>query len=608
MFLPDIIYIIIALFLVLSALGWRMRIIKCAVVPAGSAPASADHLFITTEGVLLSDSVKLGASHYALEHNLDMLDLIPADLPAEEVLSLIQMYDPRAYRTKRIGRALSAGQAMLLAKNNALRAGISTDTAVDQKSFCKLSQHVKKFASGRADLAIMPSLHATAHQGLFCYPERTGFNFGNFSAAVFLLYFAITAFILLGLAIAPAAALAALLALHAQPVIALTGTPLRPRNLFAVSALRSLILLATSLPGILAHIRRAKVNADAEKARTVYTDLMSGGLERFFEPRRSTCPLCGGDSLQSLVATPEFVVHKPGWFVLEQCGSCKYIFQNPRLNTDGLSFYYRDLYDGLGTQMTEIILGSSDQIYKKRAGLFSRYCKPSRWLDVGAGNGYFCCVAKGILPDTCFDGLDISQGVVHAQEQGWVEHGFKQHFTELAETFPSRYDVISMIQYLEHTPEPAAQLQAAHKVLSENGTLFIEIPNPDFLPGRILGRYWFQWLQPQHLYFFSAGNMELLLKKNGFTPVAFHFSEVHVPIDFVTAAVLFLRDLVPSQKFPWVQKKFLGYTVWRALVLISVSPLVLAGLLVDMLLLPFAKMGAFSNNYTVVARQTPPEV
>ena len=92
-------------FFVLSALGWRMRIMKCAVVPPGSAPASADHLFITAEGVLLSDAVKLGASHYALEHNLDMLDLIPADLPAEEVLSLIQMYDPRAYRTKRIGRA-----------------------------------------------------------------------------------------------------------------------------------------------------------------------------------------------------------------------------------------------------------------------------------------------------------------------------------------------------------------------------------------------------------------------------------------------------------------------------------------------------------------------
>ncbi len=124
----------------------------------------------------------------------------------------------------------------------------------------------------------------------------------------------------------------------------------------------------------------------------------------------------------------EPVIHKPGIFCLEQCRACGHIFQNPPLNPTGLSFYYRDFYDGLGAPLTELILGSDDSVYRKRLGLFARYCTPGRWLDVGGGNGYLCCVGRGEWPRARFDGLDLSRGIQEAQEQGWIDRGYRGFF------------------------------------------------------------------------------------------------------------------------------------------------------------------------------------
>ncbi|MBN2109305.1 MAG: methyltransferase type 12, partial [Deltaproteobacteria bacterium] len=120
---------------------------------------------------------------------------------------------------------------------------------------------------------------------------------------------------------------------------------------------------------------------------------------------------------------------------------------------------------------------------------------------------------------------------------------------------------------------------------------------------RMLGRFWFQWLQPQHLHFFSITTMEKLLRKCGFTPLARHVRESHIPIDFVMAAVFLLRLLAPPDHYPWHQKKGRSYALWRCAVFALGSPLIAAGFLADMLLLPLFKMFNMSNNYLVVARR-----
>src|SRR5690625_7825123 len=89
---------------------------------------------------------------------------------------------------------------------------------------------------------------------------------------------------------------------------------------------------------------------EVAQRRPRYLADIAAGLDRFFEPRRKDCPWCGSDRLVVRLRTTDLLQHKPGRFVLERCGDCDHIFQNPRLNGEGLEFYYRDVYDGLGEE------------------------------------------------------------------------------------------------------------------------------------------------------------------------------------------------------------------------------------------------------------------
>jgi SAM-dependent methyltransferase len=600
--MATVCYAIIAIGLIVSALVSRRRILQCAIIHDAPHAPAALYRFITAEGAAIEESRKRAASHCAGICDLDVLDLVPADLPAEKLLALMQLYNPGRYRANRIGGAVSAGHALLIAEAVANRAGIGEDRAVSEDAFFTLARRLKKCAPGRAGIAIAPDFKSVQQAGMPQH-EGIGLIYGNLAAVIFSINLATVAIILLGLFASPYAALPALLALHAQPLIATLATPVRPKDLFSATLLRSLVLMISSLAGIADMLKRRRAHPGRMQAAAEYAGLLAAGTERFFDPRSQTCPLCAGGNLARLLQAHEPVMHKPGTFVLEQCRACGHIFQNPPLNATGLSFYYRDLYDGLGAPLTELILGSDDSVYRRRVKLFARYCTPGRWLDVGGGNGYLCCVARGEWPRARFDGLDLSCGIQEAKEQGWIDHGYRGFFPDYAGGLAGAYDAVSMIQFLEHTVKPVENLQAAHTALAEGGLLFVEVPNPGFLPGRMLGRFWFQWLQPQHLHFFSIANMEKLLRECGFTPLARHVRESHIPIDFVMAAVFLLRLLAPPDHYPWHQKKGLRYALWRCAVFTLGSPLIAAGFLADMLLLPLFKACTMSNNYLIVARR-----
>jgi SAM-dependent methyltransferase len=560
-------------------------------------------LTLAATGVSISESMRRSACCCALTYDIDVLDLVPADLPAEELLALLQLYNPARYRSNRITGAVSAGHVVLVSESIARRAGLQKQELLPEAEFFSHVRRLKKFSPGRADIAIAPQLSAVTKK-TFSHHATVRLMYGNKAPVLLPLQIALLVLLLLGLAVTPWAALLALLAFHAQPVITTLGTPLRPRDILSATLLRSITALWGAGAGIAAILKSRNSDPAMAQARTEYAALLAGGTERFFEPRSACCPLCGSSDLMLVMTAHEPVMHKPGAFSLDRCNWCGYIFQNPRLCRDGLAFYYRDLYDGLGSALTELILGSDDSVYRRRIMLFRRYCTPLRWLDVGGGNGYLCCVAKGIWPHTMCDGLDQSRGIEQAREYGWIDNGYRGQFSEQAELLAGRYDCISMIQYLEHTTEPAHELRAAHTALAEGGMLFIEVPNPDFPPGRLLGRFWFQWLQPQHLHFFSRAAMERLLRKCNFEPIAWHLNEAHIPIDFITAAVFFLRYLAPPAHYPWHVKKSRFYGMWRCIVFAAGSPLVFTGLLADLVLLPLTRILNISNNYTVVARRS----
>jgi SAM-dependent methyltransferase len=402
--------------------------------------------------------------------------------------------------------------------------------------------------------------------------------------------------------------LAAAVAYCLQPYLIFAGTALRPRERHAAALLRPVYEPYVWLRTATGRWRSAAETArDAQLAEATawYRDALAAGTGRFLAPRRPDCPWCGSAGLTVLLRTPDLVQHKPGVFTLERCGGCGHVFQNPPLTAEGLAFYYRDAYDGLGTAMAEGIFLTAGKSYRARAQMLKPFGPPKAWLDVGAGHGHFCATAQQIWPDTVFDGLDQGAGIDEAQRRGWIATAHRGMFPGLAGELAGRYDVVSMHHYLEHTRDPFAELDAAAVVLPPGGYLLIEVPDPQWPLARLLRRYWMAWFQPQHQHMMPLGNLTRALAERGLHPVATERGPAHQDNDLVTAAFLFFSRLAPDRTLPWSPRRpTLAARAWHALAWTAGIPVIAFGLLLDRTLIrALAHRWDRGNAYRVLARR-----
>jgi SAM-dependent methyltransferase len=338
--------------------------------------------------------------------------------------------------------------------------------------------------------------------------------------------------------------------------------------------------------------------------RPYYQAQLAYGVERFLEPRRDTCPWCDSTDLSIRLQTSDLIQRKPGQFTLEQCKTCRHIFQNPRLTPAGLDFYYRDFYDGLGQELIEKTFNAAGRSYRGRADMLKRFTTPRAWLDVGAGHGHFCRLAREIWPHTTFDGLDQSSSIEQAQHRGWIDHGYRGEFITLADELAGRYDVISMHHYLEHTREPLDELNAATKILPTGSHLLIELPDPESSFGRILGRWWMPWFQPQHQHLIPLRNLVQALTDRGFSTVAIERGPAHMSGDLFIGMALALITLAPDPRLPWLttqptrRQRLRHTTVWTL-----GKPLLVTTYLLDELLRQVIRHTRGGNAYRMLARK-----
>ncbi|MEV5378907.1 class I SAM-dependent methyltransferase [Streptomyces nondiastaticus] len=360
--------------------------------------------------------------------------------------------------------------------------------------------------------------------------------------------------------------------------------------------------------------KRAEKAGTAEKIaalRPLYQKDLASGVERFFAPRRTTCPWCASDRLRERIRTTDLVQRKPGAFVIDQCRACGHHFQNPQLTDEGLDFYYRDCYDGLGAKTAQSIFGASSSLKRHRAvarslrPFTSPDAPPERWLDVGTGYGYFPQIAGEVFPDTVFEGLDQGEGVETAVREGRIKRALRGSFTDLAPSLAGAYDVVTMHHYLEHTPDPRAQLRAAHQALRADGLLHIEVPDPESAYAGVLGRWWLPWFQPQHLNMAPARNLRQALEECGFTVVATERSAAHRPVDLCVAVMFLLSRVTPRGDAPWHPRPpSAAARIGREAMRKATLPAVLAAYGLDLLLSPLSRRIGFSNAYQLFARRT----
>jgi SAM-dependent methyltransferase len=605
-----------ALIWLLDALRLRGRLAKLPVL-ARSSPAAADEpeddfVVASAPGVTVSAGTLRAAAAHARKAGLDIVDLIPADASTWRALLFASSVDAEAYRKERFQHGRSAGYALVVS-----RALLARTTPAEQRvptsiqGLIAWSHTLKHYAPTRAGFAVAPELVAPAESPR----ERMAYARGNFSGGqgtVLPIQFVLYALGLAGPFIAGTwwVGAIALAILHLQPLVAQLGSGVRSPDLLWWSLLRTPAELVNLLRMAAAAPIAGEPDPVAER-RPIYEELVAAGTAHLFEPRREDCPICASKDLVVYLHTDDLVQNKPGEFTIERCTSCGHLFQNPRLSIEGLNYYYKDFYDGLGGEELEAMFAMHEFPYVNRAKVVDGLATPRRWLDVGAGHGHFCLIAKDIWPGARFDGLDLSESIDDAARRGWIDRGIRGLFPEVAPDLRAKgetYDVVSMSHYLEHTREPRAEIAAAREVLDDGGLLFIEVPDPDSRLRHIFGRFWLPWFQPQHQHYLSVKNVEVLLREQGFEPVRWHRGEAHQPVDFLGGVILAFRSIAPTVPRPWLpvptraDRVFFTALYWVSL------PLIAVGYVIDQILeRPVRKAGAgWSNTYRVVARKQSP--
>ncbi len=95
-----------------------------------------------------------------------------------------------------------------------------------------------------------------------------------------------------------------------------------------------------------------------------------------------------------------------------------------------------------------------------------------------------------------------------------------------------KFDLVSMWDYVEHVPDPAASLRKALGLLKPGGYLALSTGDVDSRMARASGRFWHLMIPPKHLYSFSPGTITRLLAAAGFEAIEIHRPGKRVPLDF----------------------------------------------------------------------------
>jgi SAM-dependent methyltransferase len=595
----SILSVLLALLFVRDGFRLRARWASVpAVPPAPGAATDDEYVLWLVPGAKMNGEGQSAAVAYAKAQGLQVLDLIPSQWSTLRAFGFAQGAELPTYREDRVARGWTAGQGILVSKAIIERSGLS-EPPKDALDLLRKVRALKQYAPLACGFAVAPGLDAA--------PLPPGDRF----AILRELFHAFTPAVLAGqLALLVLTAVAAsrggliglsgLVALHLQPLLALSQAPLEATDQIPVA------LFAWPLQVWEWISQLAMAKPDAERAaavaalRPAYQAEIAQGTDRLLEARSERCYVCGSPRLAVECRTADLIQHKPGTFTLERCQDCGHLFQNPRLSLEGLSFYYRDFYDGLGGAWLETVFQMSQREYQARAKALPGPA-PKRWIDVGGGYGHFCNAARTVWPDTRFECLDMGSSVEEAVRRGWADAGHRGLLPELASSLAGQFDVVSMSHCMEHTRDPRAELAAARTVLAPGGTLLIDVPNPDCVLRKALGHRWLPYFQPQHQHMLSVANLRKLAEEAGLEVVRVDYKDAHTSQDFLFGVYLTLDGLSP-QDLPW-RPEGAQASEWRRAVVWGLgTPALALAAVADAVVRQLVGNPKLANGYRLVAK------
>jgi SAM-dependent methyltransferase len=225
------------------------------------------------------------------------------------------------------------------------------------------------------------------------------------------------------------------------------------------------------------------------------------------------CPICHHQELAPFL--------RRGGYQIVRCERCGFLFVCPPPTEDELAAFYQDpgYYCGsaLGYQDYFAQRPLHEREARRRLRRIERLLLGrGRILDVGAAAGFFLKVA---------------------QERGWAVHGvelsaeMRRSAAELTgrplaprladlDPPPGSFDAATMWEYIEHIPNPRAEIERLAALLRPGGILALSTPNTRYWTAVHQPERWREFKPPAHVGFFTEATLWELLSACGLEVVA----------------------------------------------------------------------------------------
>lgn len=227
-----------------------------------------------------------------------------------------------------------------------------------------------------------------------------------------------------------------------------------------------------------------------------------GKRRKKFKMKYVNCPLCSSNKFYFLFKVRKKEIES----TVVKCRKCGMVYLNPVIELPLITPYH-----GCYTKPDENNFKKFELIYLDKLKKIEKKTGIGRILDVGCGMGPLLSAAKkrgwdvyGVEPD--------KSGAKEAKKKGFnVFNGIlkKANFRH------NYFDVITMIEVIEHINRPVNELKGIKKILKKNGLLIIQTANNDSIEAKIKGKNW-KYYYFDHKCYFSRKTIRKALKTTGF--------------------------------------------------------------------------------------------